>query len=260
MSRVICVCNQKGGTAKSTTVCNLGAGLARSGKRVLLIDGDSQGSLTASLGYHDPDGLDISLATVMEKIINGDTVEMKEGILQNSEGLDLMPGNIDLASLEVFMVNVIGRERILKSYVEQMKNYYDYVIIDCNLSLGMITINALACATDIIIPVSPSYLPVKGLQQLIKTIGIVKRQLNNDLQIKGILLTMVDCRANYTKDICEMVRETYGNCITVFKNAIPRSIRIEEAAAEGISIFRHDKNGKAAKAYQMLVEEVLEDE
>ncbi|MGI6018621.1 MAG: ParA family protein [Marvinbryantia sp.] len=257
MSRVICVCNQKGGTGKTTTVANLGIGLARAGKRVLLIDGDSQGSLTASLGYRDPDSLDISLATIMEKLINEDEMNPKEGILHHPEGIDLMPANIELAALEVSMVNIIGRERILKNYIQLVEDSYDYIITDCNPSLGMITINALACANSVLIPVQSSFLPVKGLQQLIKTIGIVKRQLNEKLQIEGILLTMVDGRTSFSKDICDMVRDTYGDKVRIFKENIPRSVRAEETTAEGVSIFVHDKNGKVARAYQALAEEVL---
>ena len=260
MSRVICVCNQKGGTGKTTTVANLGIGLARAGKRVLLIDGDSQGSLTASLGYRDPDSLDISLATIMEKLINEDEMNPKEGILHHPEGIDLMPANIELAALEVSMVNIIGRERILKNYIQLVEDSYDYIITDCNPSLGMITINALACANSVLIPVQSSFLPVKGLQQLIKTIGIVKRQLNEKLQIEGILLTMVDGRTSFSKDICDMVRDTYGDKVRIFKENIPRSVRAEETTAEGGSIFVHDKNGKVARAYQALAEEVLANE
>lgn len=260
MSRVICVCNQKGGTGKTTTVANLGIGLARAGKRVLLIDGDSQGSLTASLGYRDPDSLDISLATIMEKLINEDEMNPKEGILHHPEGIDLMPANIELAALEVSMVNIIGRERILKNYIQLVEDSYDYIITDCNPSLGMITINALACANSVLIPVQSSFLPVKGLQQLIKTIGIVKRQLNEKLQIEGILLTMVDGRTSFSKDICDMVRDTYGDKVRIFKENIPRSVRAEETTAEGVSIFVHDKNGKVARAYQALAEEVLANE
>ncbi len=260
MSKVICVCNQKGGTGKTTTVANLGIGLARAGKRVLLIDGDSQGSLTASLGYRDPDSLDITLATIMEKMINEEEMDPEEGILHHTEGIDLMPANIELAALEVSMVNIIGRERILKNYIQLVQNSYDYIITDCNPSLGMITINALACANSTLIPVQSSFLPVKGLQQLIKTIGIVKRQLNENLQIEGILLTMVDSRTSFSKDICDMVRETYGDKVRIFKENIPRSVRAEETTAEGVSIFVHDKHGKVARAYQALAEEVLANE
>lgn len=260
MSKVICVCNQKGGTGKSTTVCNLGIGLARAGKRVLLIDGDSQGSLTASLGYKDPDSMDVTLATIMEKIINDEEIASGEGILVHPERIHLMPANIELATLEVSMVNIIGREKIMNHYIQLVQDHYDYIIIDCNPSLGMITINALACATSTLIPVQSSYLPIKGLQQLIKTIGIVRRKLNKDLQIEGILLTMVDNRNSFSKDICEMVRMTYGDKVRVFKENIPRSVRAEETSAEGVSIFVHDRKGKVAKAYEALVEEVLANE
>lgn len=155
------------------------------------------------------------------------------------------------------MVNIIGRERILKNYIQLVEDSYDYIITDCNPSLGMITINALACANSVLIPVQSSFLPVKGLQQLIKTIGIVKRQLNEKLQIEGILLTMVDGRTSFSKDICDMVRDTYGDKVRIFKENIPRSVRAEETTAEGVSIFVHDKNGKVARAYQALAEEVL---
>lgn len=249
MGKIICVCNQKGGTGKSATVCNLAAGLARAGKRVLCIDGDSQGSLTASLGFRDQDELDVSLATILAKIMNDEKIEPGEGILHHEEGMDLLPGNIELATLEISMINAIGRERILKNYVDQVRNDYDFIVIDTNPSLGMITINALTCADSLIVPVQASYLPVKGLSQLIRTVGIVKRQLNPKLKVEGILLTMVDNRTNYAKDICEMVQIAYGEKIKIFKDYIPRSVRAEECAAAGVSIFAHDKNSKIAKAY-----------
>jgi len=166
MCRVIAIGNQKGGTAKSTTACNLGVGLVREGQRVLLIDADSQGSLTASLGYREPDSLDYTLATIMEKIINDEEIDTKKGILHHEEGVDLLPGNIDLSGLEVSLVNVMSRERVLSEYINLVKESYDWIIIDCMPSLGMITINALACADSILIPVQAAYLPIKGLQQL----------------------------------------------------------------------------------------------
>ncbi len=267
MGKVICVCNQKGGVAKSSTVLNLGVALSGKGKKVLLIDTDSQGSLTASLrntesgeeGYHDPDELDFTLATVLGKLIRDEEIDPEEGIIHHKEGIDLMPGNIELASLEVSMVNLFGRERFLKMYVDRIKGMYDFVIVDTNPSLGMLTINALTASDSIIIPLQASYLPVKALQQLIRTVNLVKRQLNAKLEIEGILLTMVDSRTSYAKDICEMVRSTYGEMIRIFRENIPRTVRMEEASAEGVSIFTHDKNGKAAKAYQSLAEEVLSD-
>ena len=257
MCKVIAIGNQKGGTAKSTTACNLGIGLAREGERVLLIDADAQGSLTASLGFKEPDSLECTLATVMEKIINDEELEPGEGILHQEEGVDLLPGNIELSGLEVSLVNVMSRERILSEYVHLVREVYDWIIIDCMPSLGMVTINAFACADSILIPVQAAYLPVKGLQQLIKTIGKVKRQINPKLEIEGILLTMVDHRTNYAREIIGMLKEAYGNKVKIFEKMIPLSVRAAECSAEGSSIYRHDPKGKVAAAYRSLTEEVL---
>ena len=235
MCKVIAIANQKGGVGKTTTTSSLGIGLAKQGKRVLVIDADAQGSLTASLGFTEPD----------------------YGILKHEEGIDLMPGNIELSGLEVSLVNVMSREIMLRSYVERVKDGYDYILIDCMPSLGMITINAFACADSILIPVQAAYLPVKGLEQLIKTIGKVKRQINPKLEIEGILLTMVDNRTNYARDITALLIETYGSRVRIFENSIPMSVRAAETSAEGISIYEHDPKGKVAGAYQSLTKEVL---
>ena len=221
MCKVIVIGNQKGGVGKTTTTSNLGIGLAKKGKKVLLIDADAQGSLTASLGFQEPDKLDVSLATIMANIINEEDMEPDYGILKHDEGVDLMPGNIELSGLEVSLVNVMSRELVLRTYIEQQKERYDYILIDCMPSLGMITINAFASADGILIPVQAAYLPVKGLEQLIKTIGKVKRQINPKLEIEGILLTMVDNRTNYAKDISALVVENYGSKVRIFENSIP---------------------------------------
>lgn len=260
MCKVIAIVNQKGGVGKTTTTGNLGIGLANKGKRVLLIDADPQGSLTASLGYPEPDELEISLTTVMGQIINEEEIDISEGILHHDEGVDILPGNIELSGLEVSLVNVMNRELVLKSYIDMVADNYDYILIDAMPSLGMITINVLACADSVLIPVEAAYLPVKGLQQLIKTIGKVKRQINAKLSIEGILITMVDCRTNYAKEITSMLVEAYGNDVKIFKKSIPASVRVEEISAEGISIYKHEPNGKAALAYLSLTEEVLENE
>ena len=260
MCKVIAIANQKGGVGKTTTTSNLGIGLAKQGKKVLLIDADAQGSLTASLGIQEPDGLEITLATIMANIINDEEIKPGYGILRHEEGVEFMPGNIELSGLETSLVNVMSRETVLRTYIEQQKDRYDYILIDCMPSLGMITINAFACADSILIPVQAAYLPVKGLEQLIKTIGKVKRQINPKLEIEGILLTMVDNRTNYAKDISTLLIENYGSRVKIFKESIPMSVRAAEISAEGVSIYQHDPNGKVASAYQSLTEEVLGNE
>ena len=258
MCKIIAIANQKGGVAKTTTTINLGVGLSKVGKRVMLIDADPQGHLTMGLGF--PKNLRVTLKTMMENIIMGLEFDPREAILHHEEGIDLMPGNIELSGLEVSLVNVMSRERIMQEYISMVRNYYDYILIDCMPSLGMITINAFACADSILIPVQAAYLPVKGLQQLIKTIGKVKRQINPKLEIEGILLTMVDSRTNYARDISSMLKEAYGSRVKIFTNIIPISVRAAEISAEGVSIYKHDPKGKVASAYNSLTEEVLANE
>ena len=255
---VTAVVNQKGGTGKTTTCENLGIGLGMEGKKVLLVDTDPQASLTISLGYPMPDRISPTLSDLMKKIVSDQPIESGEGILHHPEGVDLVPANIELAGMEVSLVNVMSRESVLKQYLDSVKKEYDFILLDCMPSLGMLTVNALASADNVIIPVQAQYLPAKGLEQLLQTVNKVKRQINPRLRIEGILLTMVDSRTNYAKDISALIRENYGGKLKVYQTDIPRSVRAEEISAEGKSIFRHDPKGKVAEAYRVLTKEVLQ--
>lgn len=252
------VVNQKGGTGKTTTCENLGIGLAREGKKVLLVDTDPQASLTISMGNPRPDELDVTLSDLMKKVMEEKPIEPGEGILSHGEGVDLLPANIELSGLEVSLVNSMNRETILKQYLDSVKDRYDYVLLDCMPSLGLLTINALAASNEVLIPVQAQYLSAKGLEQLLQTIRKVRRQINPRLKIEGILLTMVDNRTNYAKEISALIRDTYGRKIKVFETDIPHSVRAAEISAEGKSIFLHDPKGKVADAYRALTKEVLE--
>ena len=257
MEKIYSICNQKGGCAKTMTSVSLGIGLAREGKRVLLVDMDAQASMTASLGYTQPDQMEVTLATVMEKIMEDKPLAAGEGILHHTENIDLMPANIELSGMEVSLVNVMGRETIFREYLKMVKDTYDVVILDTMPSLGMLTINALAAADEVLIPVQAQYLSIRGLEQLIRTIGRVKRQINPALSIGGILITMADMRTNYARDIVELLHTTYGGKLRIFENIIPLSVRAVESSAEGKSIYLHDPSGKVAGAYAALTKEVL---
>lgn len=254
---VIAVVNQKGGTGKTTTCENLGIGLAMEGKKVLMVDVDPQASLTISMGWPRPDELDTTLSSLMGKALADKPVQPGEGILHHAEGVDLIPSSIELAGMEVGLVNAMSREKVLKQVLESAKRSYDFIILDCTPSLGMLTINALAAADSALVPVQAQYLPAKGLEQLLQTISKVRRQINPRLRIEGILMTMTDSRTNFGKEIDNLIRQVYGSKIKVFDHGIPRSVRAAETSAEGKSIFAHDPKGKVADAYRTLAKEVL---
>ena len=254
--KVIALTNQKGGVGKTTTAVNLGVCLSKQGKKVLLVDADAQANLTMSLGYPRPDDLPISLATIMQDIIDDKPFDVQKGILHHSEGVDLLPSNIELSGLEVRLINAISRERVLTTCINEVKKNYDYVLIDCMPSLGMLTINALAAADSVVIPTQPHYLSAKGLELLLRSVSKVRRQINPHLRIDGILMTMVMPRTNISKEVTALVRRAYGQNIKVFDAQIPHSIRAVEATAEGKSIFAYDKGGKVAVAYEQFGKEV----
>ena len=273
----IAIVNHKGGTGKTTTCENLGIGLAMEGKKVLLVDAEPQGSLTISMGWQQPDELPTTLSTLMAKAMNDQSIPPGEGILHHAEGVDLIPANIELAGLEVSLVNCMNREKMLKQVLESAKHDYDFILLDCTPSLGMLTvvapllwlavrtmcefiiiscgdtaINALAAADTTLIPVQAQYLSAKGLEQLLQTVQKVRRQINPKLKIEGILLTMTDSRTNYGKQISNLIRQAYGKHLKVFDQTIPRSVRAAETSAAGKSIFAYDPKGKVAEAYKSL--------
>lgn len=261
MCKVIAVANQKGGVAKTTTTVNLGIGLAREGQKVLLIDNDPQGSLTASLGFKATDGITYTLSSVMEKIIHEEELNPVEGILHHQEGVDLMPANYNLIKTEQELTaEIMGREFIIKEYTECIKDRYDWILIDCAPTLSLITVNALAAADSILIPIQTSYLSIKGLEQLVgRTFTRLKKtRINPDLKIEGILYTLVDGRTNYSKEIIRVIEKNYGDEVRIFKMPIPQSIRVTECASEGISIFKCDPKGKAALGYESLAHEIMD--
>ena len=258
MCQVIAITNQKGGVGKTTTTFHLGTKLAQEGKRVLLIDADPQASLTASFGIRDADTLDTTLTNALQAIVEDEPIDSEMGIRTHEEGAKLFPANIELASFETAMINVMSREYIMREFVNTHRPNFDYILIDCMPSLGMLTVNALAAADSVIIPSQPSFLSAKGLDLLLHSVAKVKRSINPTLDISGILLTMVDGRTNNARDIATTIRASYGDAIRVFQTEIPRSVRAAEASMLGKSVFALDPHSKLAEAYEAFAKEVAE--
>jgi len=257
MNKTIFIGARKGGVGKTMTTTSLGVGLARSGKKTLVIDTDSQFSLTTALGVKEPDKLTFTISTALNKIIQETGFHPTSGIIKHRDGVDLMPANSKLTGIELALAPLLGRETILRQYVEMLKPMYDYILIDTPPALDLLTINALAASDSVIIPVVPRYLDAKGLELLLKSISQIQKHINPNLTVEGILLTMVDFRANFTKDIIALIENSYGNSIRIFNEHIPSSIRASESTAQGLSIFSYDPHGKVAAAYSELTKEVL---
>lgn len=257
MSEVICIANQKGGVAKTTTTANLGIGLVRSGKRVLLVDFDPQADLCDSLGLKHTDDLDYTIANAMEGLISEGTIDYERLIFQHREGVDIIPSNIDLSDLELRLVSVMGREKILNTCLEPLKRKYDYILIDCPPSLGMLTINALSTADKVLIPVQAQYLPAKGMTKLLSTVNKVKRQINPKIQVCGIAITLADMQTNMAKSTIEAIQKNFGKHLNIFHSIIPVCVKAAEAGTEGKSIYQYAGNSTASQAYTSLTKEVI---
>ena len=257
--KVIAIANQKGGVGKTTTTFNLGVALKNQGKRVLVVDADPQGDLTTYMGYNESE-LKTTLAQLMESVIYDSQLDTKQAILNNAEGIDLIPSDLDLAATEAMLVNAMSREVTLRTILNNVKKDYDYVLIDCMPSLGMLTINALSCSDKVVIPVQDHFLAAKGMGHLLKTVSRVKRTINPNLEVGGILLTLVNKRTNLSKETIQDLKETYGRAIKLYDTQIPLAVKTAESTSRGKSIFKYDKNSKVATAYEDFAKEVLEDD
>lgn len=259
MAKTIAICNQKGGVGKTTTTVNLGIGLAREGKNVLLIDADSQGDLTTSLGWRNQDELDNTIATMITSVMNDRNINVMEGLLHHEEGIDLIPANIELSSIEMQLVTAMSREGVLKAIMNEVKEKYDYILIDCSPSLGMMTINALAAADEVIIPVQAQYLPTKGMTQLLQTIARVNKHINHNLKIGGILVTLADGRTKLTGEIRQVLEGSFGRYINIYNTNIPCAVAAAKASAAGQSIYEFEPKSPVAAAYEKITKSILGD-
>ena len=260
MNNIIAIANQKGGVGKTTTTFSLGVALAKKGKKVLLVDTDPQGDLTTSLGYHDQDNMENTIGSLMNQTINDEELKIDKTILHHKEGVDLIPANSDLSGIEYSLFNVKSREYILRNTLYELKNKYDYILIDCMPSLGLLTINALACSDRIVIPAQGEFLSAKAMGNFLKTVSKVKKQINPRLDVAGILLTLVDERRNLSKEISEELKNSYGKVFKLYETQIPRAVKAAESSRMGESILSYDKESKVTKGNLELAKEVLNDE
>lgn len=257
MSRIIAVASQKGGVSKSTTCRNVATILAKEGYRVCAIDTDNQSSLTDCFGIEKPEKLKTTLYHLMMNIMNEEDLPPKESYMIHRDGVDIIPSSIELSAIEMNLVSTMSREYVLKAIIKDIKDDYDFIIVDSAPSLGLMTLNVLAACNSVIIPATPEYLSVKGLELLLHTIMKIKRRINPGISIEGILLTMFDERTNLSKSIIEMVDEAYGKNIKVFDIKIPKSVKVGEANLQSKSIVDYMPNNKAAIAYQKLTKELI---
>ncbi len=259
MTKIISIVNQKGGVGKTTTAINLGIGLQKLNKKVLLVDLDSQANLTIGMGF-DPEKIPKTIADIIYEKLNDDSIKADKlkYVVLHKEGVDIIPSDMKLSGIENLMINAMNRENILKNILEEIGQDYDYILIDCLPSLGMLTINALAAADSVIIPVQAQFYSLKGMQQLMNTVAKIRRQINKQLKIEGILITMFDKRTNLSKEVAAALRKVYGNDIKVFDTVIGISTKAAEAPSQGMSLIKYDTKGEVSKNYEKLASEIAE--
>ena len=250
MGKIISVANQKGGVGKTTTTINLSTLIAKKGKKVLMIDADPQGNASSGVGV-DRDDIELSIYDILINEVEVEDVVKKTSI----KNLDICPSNINLAGAEVELVSVMSREQRLKEKLDRVKDNYDFIIIDCPPSLGLITLNAFTASDSVLIPVQCEYYALEGLGQLLNTINLVKKHLNKSLEIEGALLTMYDIRTNLSNQVVKEVKGYFND--KVYKNVIPRNVKLSEAPSYGMPISVYDPKSKGAKSYEKFVKEFL---
>lgn len=227
---------------------------------MLAVDLDAQGSLSISLGVENPDDEEYTISSILNHMRKREEFDYKECIRRHPEGIDFIPANIELVDTEINLVSAMSREHLLGKYLDKLQDDYDVVLIDCSPSLGITTTNALACSNQVIIPIQAQYLSVKGMEQLLRTIGQVQQALNTGLQISGILVTMANTRTREYRETYASLQEKYGGIVPIFDSIIPHSTKAAETSKHGTSIYKHDPNGKVASAYADLIHEMVDDE
>lgn len=258
--KTIAIANQKGGVGKTTTAFSLGVSLANNNKKVLIVDADPQANLTTYMGYYDENELPVTLSTLLERYIEDKEINSEEAILHHQEKVDLIPSDLSLAMTESNLQNAMSREYAMKNCLSSLKDKYDYIIIDCMPSLSMITTNALACSDQVIIPVQSQYLSARGMGNLLNIVSRVRRQLNKELKVGGILMTLVDNRTKLPFTIRKELEINFGNIVKLYDTQIPFAVKTAESSSKGKSIFSYDKNSKVAEAYSQFAKEVLRDD
>ncbi len=257
---VIAVVNQKGGVGKTTTSLNLGYSLVQEGKKVLLVDFDPQSSLTVCMGFAEPDDLKITVANLMRLEIADEKLPEQSNYLQHIKGMDLIPCSIELSAIEMELVTSMSREFVLRSILSEFEGQYDYIIIDCGPSLGMLTINALVACDSVMIPVTPEYLSAKGLELLLGNILRVKKKINPQLEISGIVFTRYNERYRLTKNIDAIIKDVYGSAVHIFETKIPNSVKVGESIEQGRAMAEHMTHHAVTEAYLKLAWEVISNE